>query len=94
MKEMPSQFHKDCYGGTGNITHVTTEELSSLLDTAAQVGDDEKVAAYDAVCANILEHAYHLPLVYQQTTITTSADLKGVEANPMGVYMLRDFYFE
>ena len=91
---MYSQFHKDCYGSTGNITHVTTEELSSLLDTAAQVGDDEKVAAYDAVCANILEHAYHLPLVYQQTTITTSADLKGVEANPMGVYMLRDFYFE
>ena len=91
---MYSQFHKDCYGGTGNITHVTTEELSSLLDTAAQVGDDEKVAAYDAVCANILEHAYHLPLVYQQTTITNSADHKGVEANPMGVYMLRDFYFE
>lgn len=91
---MYSQFHKDCYGGTGNITHVTSDELSSLLDAAAQAGDDEKVAAYDAVCANILENAYHLPLVYQQTTITTSADLKGVEANPMGVYMLRDFYFE
>ncbi len=25
---MYSQFHKDCYGGTGNITHVTTDELS------------------------------------------------------------------
>ena len=91
---MYSQFHKDCYGSTGNITHVTTDELSNLLDTAAQASDDQKVAAYAAVCANILEHAYHLPLVYQQTTITTCADLKGVEANPMGVYMLRDFYFE
>ena len=33
---MYSQFHKDCYGGTGNITHVTTDELSNLLDAAAQ----------------------------------------------------------
>ena len=91
---MYSQFHKDCYGSTGNITHVTTDELSSLLDAAAEANDDQKVAAYDAACANILEHAYQLPLVYQQTTITTNAALKGVEANPMGVYMLRDFYFE
>ena len=72
----------------------TTDELSSLLDAAAEANDDQKVAAYDAACANILEHAYQLPLVYQQTTITTNAALKGVEANPMGVYMLRDFYFE
>ena len=81
-------------GSTGNITHVTTDELSNLLDAAAEANDDQKVAAYDAACANILEHAYQLPLVYQQTTITTNAALKGVEANPMGVYMLRDFYFE
>ena len=38
--------------------------------------------------------AYQLPLVYQQTTITTSADLKGVEPSPLGVYMFKDFYFE
>lgn len=91
---MYSQFHKDCYGGTGNITHVTTDELSGLLDSAASASEDEKVAAYDAVSANILEHAYQLPLVYQETTITTTASLKGVEANPLGVYMLKDFYFE
>ena len=46
---MYSQFHKDCYGGTGNITHVTTDELSNLLDAAAAASDAEKVAAYDAV---------------------------------------------
>lgn len=91
---MYSQFHKDCYGGTGNITHVTTDELSGLLDAAAAASDSDKVAAYDAVCANILEHAYQLPLVYQQTTITTSAGLKGVEPSPLGVYMFKDFYFE
>ena len=27
---MYSQFHKDCYGGTGNITHVVDDELSGL----------------------------------------------------------------
>lgn len=90
---MYSQFHKDCYGGTGNITHVVTEELSGLLDAAAKADDANKVAAYDAVCADILEHAYQLPLVYQQTTITATKDLKGLEASPLGCYMLKDLYF-
>lgn len=91
---MYSQFHKDCYGATGNITHVTDETLSGLLDAAAAAGDADKVAAYNAVCDEITAHAYQLPLVYQQTSITTNAALKGVEANPLGVYMLKDFYFE
>ena len=90
---MYSQFHKDCYGGTGNITHVVTEELSGLLDAAAKASDADKVAAYDAVCADILEHAYQLPLVYQQTTISATKDLKGLEASPLGCYMLKDLHF-
>ena len=90
---MYSQFHKDCYGGTGNITHVTTDELSDLLDAAAKVNDDEKVAAYDAVCANIVEHAYQMPLVYQQTTITATKDVQGLDASPLGCYMLKDLSF-
>ena len=90
---MYSQFHKDCYGGTGNITHVVTEELSGLLDAAAKASEADKVAAYDAVCADILEHAYQLPLVYQQTTISATKDLKGLEASPLGCYMLKDLYF-
>jgi len=90
---MYSQFHKDCYGGTGNITHVTTEELSNLLDAAAKASDEDKVAAYDAVCADIVEHAYHLPLVFTQTTITATKDLKGLDASPLGCYMLKDLYF-
>lgn len=90
---MYSQFHKDCYGGTGNITHVVAEDLSNLLDQASQATDADKIAAYDAVCANILEHAYQLPLVYQQTTITATKDLKGLDASPLGCYMLKDLYF-
>ena len=90
---MYSQFHKDCYGGTGNITHVTTDELSGLLDTAAAAPAADKVAAYDAVCANIVEHAYHLPLVYQQNTITANAALQGLDASPLGCYMLKDLHF-
>ena len=90
---MYSQFHKDCYGGTGNITHVVDDELSSLLEAAAKASDEDKVAAYDAVCANILEHAYQLPLVYQQTTITATKELKGLEASPLGCYMLKDLSF-
>lgn len=88
-----SQFHKDCYGGTGNITHVVDDELSGLLEAAAKASDEDKVAAYDAVCANILEHAYQLPLVYQQTTITATKELKGLEASPLGCYMLKDLSF-
>ena len=90
---MYSQFHKDCYGGTGNITHVVDDELSGLLEAAAKATDDNKVAAYDAVCANILEHAYQLPLVYQQTTITATKELKGLDASPLGCYMLKDLSF-
>ena len=90
---MYSQFHKDCYGGTGNITHVVTDELSNLLEAAAKADDANKVAAYDAVCADILGHAYQLPLVYQQTTISATKDLKGLEASPLGCYMLKDLYF-
>ena len=37
-----SQFHKDCYGPTGNITHVVAEDLSELLDKAAQASEEEK----------------------------------------------------
>ena len=55
--------------------------------------DDEKVAAYDAVCANIVEHAYQMPLVYQQTTITATKDVQGLDASPLGCYMLKDLSF-
>lgn len=91
---MYSQFHKDCYGGTGNITHVVTDELSGLLDAAAKADDANKVAAYDAVCANIVEHAYHMPLVYQQTTISATRNVGGLAASPLGCYMLKDLYFQ
>ena len=90
---MYSQFHKDCYGGTGNITHVVTDELSGLLDAAAQADDAHKVEAYDAVCANIVEHAYHLPLVYRQITISAQKDVQGLEASALGTYMLKDLSF-
>lgn len=87
---MYSQFHKDCYGGTGNITHVVTDELSGLLDAAAQADDAHKVEAYDKVCANIVEHAYHLPLVYRQITISAANKVQGLQASPLGTYMLKD----
>ena len=86
-----SQFHKDCYGSTGNITHVTSDELSSMLDSAAQAGEDNKTAAYTEVAQYIMDNAYVAPLVFEPTTITTSADLKGVEADPLGVYQIKNF---
>lgn len=89
-----SQFHKDCYGPTGNITHVVDENLSNLLDDAATKTGDEKTAAYNAVCNNIIENAYTCPLVYEETTITTNALLKGVAANSLGVYKIKNFYWE
>ncbi len=90
---MYSQFHKDCYGPTGNITHVVSDELSSLLDAAAMADDATKVEAYEAVTQNILDNAYQLPLIYEDTTIVYNADLKGVEAKPMGVYFVKDWSF-
>ena len=72
---------------------MVDDELSSLLEAAAKASDEDKVAAYDAVCANILEHAYQLPLVYQQTTIAATKELKGLEASPLGCYMLKDLSF-
>lgn len=86
-----SQFHKDCYGPTGNITHVVAEDLSNLLDEAAQVSETEKVSAYEAVVENIFENAYNIPLIFEQTTITTNANLKGVAPSPLGIYMFKDF---
>ena len=86
-----SQFHKDCYGPTGNITHVVSDELSDLLDKASQANEDNKVEAYQAVIQNIYENAYNIPLVVEETNITTNAALKGVKANPLGVYMLKNF---
>ena len=86
-----SQFHKDCYGGTGNITHVTSDELSSMLDSAAQAGEDEKTAAYTEVAQSIMDNAYVAPLVFEPTTITASADLEGVEADPLGIYQVKNF---
>lgn len=86
-----SQFHKDCYGGTGNITHVTSDELSSMLDSAAQAGEDEKTAAYTEVAQSIMDNAYVAPLVFEPTTITASADLKGVEADALGIYQVKNF---
>lgn len=86
-----SQFHKDCYGGTGNITHVTSDELSSMLDSAAQAGEDEKTAAYTEVAQSIMDNAYVAPLVFEPTTITASADLEGVEADALGIYQVKNF---
>lgn len=86
-----SQFHKDTYGPSGNITHVVADDLSDLLDKAAQADEANKVEAYKAVIQNIYENAYNIPLVVEQTTITTNAALKGVKANPLGVYMLKRF---
>lgn len=86
-----SQFHKSCYGPTGNITHVVADDLSDLLDKAAQADPANKVEAYKAVSQNIYDNAYNIPLVVEQTSITTDAALKGVKANPLGVYMFKRF---
>ncbi len=85
-----SQFHKDCNGPTGNITHVKDDKLSDLLDNALLAQKADKVKAYEAVVENIYENAYNIPLVFEQTTITTGAGLKGVKASPLGIYMLKD----
>jgi len=86
-----SQFHKDCYGSTGNITHVRDNTLSADLDAAAEASGDAKIAAYNKVAQYLNDHAYVAPLVYENTTITTNAKLKGVEANPLGVYKVKNF---
>ncbi|MCI8609244.1 MAG: ABC transporter substrate-binding protein [Firmicutes bacterium] len=84
-----SQFHKDCYGGTGNITHVMSDELSGKLEEAATKTGDEKIKAYDEVTQMIQDDAYVASLVYEPTTITTSAGLKGVQANTLGIYKVK-----
>lgn len=84
-----SQFHKDCYGSTGNITHVVSDELSAALEGAAGKTGDEKIAAYDNVAQMIQDNAYVVSMVYEPTTITTNANLKGVEANTLGIYKIK-----
>lgn len=83
------QFHKDCYGGTGNITHVMSDELSSMLEEAATKSGDEKTAAYDEVAQLIQDEAYIVSMVYEPTTITTAAGLKGVQADTLGLYRIK-----
>lgn len=84
-----SQFHKDCYGGTGNITHVVSDELSGKLENAARLTGDEKLAAYEDVAQDISDQAYVASLVFEPTTITTNANLKGVEADALGIYKIK-----
>ena len=84
-----SQFHKDCYGGTGNITHVVSDELSGKLEDAAMKTGDEKLAAYEDVAQYISDQAYVASLVFEPTTITTNANLKGVEADALGIYKIK-----
>lgn len=86
-----SQYHKDCYGSTGNITHVVSDELSQKLEDAATKTGDEKIAAYEDVAQDIHDEAYVASLVYEQTTITTNANLQGVEADALGVYKVKRF---
>lgn len=89
-----SQFHKDCYGPTGNITHVRSDKLSDMLDSAAEKSGSAKEDAYKKVAQYINDSAYVVPMVYEPTTITTNASLKGVKANPLGVYKIKEFYWE
>lgn len=89
-----SQFHKDCYGGTGNITHVVSDELSTELERASQLTGDEKTAAYTKVAQEIVDQAYVANLVFEPTTITTNAQLKGVEANALGIYRIKNFSWQ
>ena len=84
-----SQFHKDCYGGTGNITHVVSDELSGKLENAARLTGDEKQAAYEDVAQDISDQAYVASLVFEPTTITTNANLKGVAADALGIYKIK-----
>ena len=86
-----SQFHKDCYGGTGNITHVVSDELSGMLEDAAEKTGDAKITAYEEVAQYINDNAYVAPLVYEPTTITTNAGLKNVAANALGIYKIKNF---
>lgn len=86
-----SQFHKDCYGGTGNITHVVSDELSGKLENASMLTGDEKAAAYKDVAQYINDEAYIASLVYEPTTITTNANLKGVTPNALGIYKIKNF---
>ncbi|WP_459129458.1 ABC transporter substrate-binding protein [Guggenheimella bovis] len=86
-----SQFHKDTYGSTGNITHVVDENLSKALDDAAQVDDSKKVEAYSKITKMLIDNAYVANLVYEPTTITANKDLLGIEANSLGIYKIKRF---
>lgn len=86
-----SQYHKDCYGGTGNITRIVSDELSSMLEAAATMTGEERVQAYDDVVRMIQDQAIAAYLVYEPTTITTNAQLKGVQANTIGIYKVKNW---
>ena len=68
-----------------------SDSLSSMLEEAATKTGDEKIAAYDQVAQEIQDQAYIASLVYEPTTITTNAALKGVEANTLGIYKVKNF---
>ena len=76
---------------------LSIQKLDSQTGTTPQ-GD----ASLEGISFEIVNQSQNAVVVNDNTaqpgqvamTITTNAALKGVEANPMGVYMLRDFYFE
>ena len=88
------QYHEDCYGPTGNISHIRDKVLNQLLDNAAVTSAEDKVAAYDEVVAHIRDNAYEMPLVVNFNNVAANAKLKGLHVPPIGIYDMTKLYFE
>lgn len=88
------QYHEDCYGPTGNLSHIRDKDLNKLLDDAAIASETDKVDAYDAVVQHITDNAYEMPLVISFNNVAARADLKGLSVPPIGIYDMTKLYFE
>ena len=55
---------------------------------------EERVQAYDDVVRMIQDQAIAAYLVYEPTTITTNAQLKGVQANTIGIYKVKNWSWQ
>lgn len=90
-----STFHSSMINGKGNFNNVVNPELDVLLEKGRKSQDEaERAEIYKKVVEIVRDESYIIPTYTGKRTQATSANLKGVVADPMLKYYIYNYHFE